>query len=213
MTISARLPAQRQHLSRRRRPTLIVDDHLGSAARRAAAPLVVDDHLGSAASRAAAPLIVDDHLASATSRAAAPLTVDDPFSSATGGAKAPSWLALHIQAQRFKPSIDRRRPHSCGDAEVQLGDKAGASRSSPAPTRRRHHCEDTEVQPDDEAGASSSSPAAAAIAGRRRADHPEELRGAGELTCNSAPEHALARMSVHALPDRCKCTRIARLAS
>ena len=56
-------------------------------------------------------------------------------------------------------------------------------------------------------------PAAAAVAGRRRADHPEELRGAGELTCNSAPEHALARMSVHALPDRCKCTRIARLAS
>ena len=54
---------------------------------------------------------------------------------------------------------------------------------------------------------------AAAVAGRRRADHPEELRGAGELTCNSAPEHALARMSVHALPDRCKCTRIARLAS
>ena len=125
----------------------------------AAAPLVVDDHLGSAASRAAAPLIVDDHLASATSRAAAPLTVDDPFSSATGGATAPSWLALHIQAQRFKPSIDRRRPHRCGDAEVQLGDKAGASRSSPAPTRRRHHCEDTEVQPDDEAGASRSSPA------------------------------------------------------
>jgi len=39
---------------------------------------------------------------------------------------------------------------------VQLGDKAGASRSSPAPTRRRHHCEDTEVQPDDEAGASRS---------------------------------------------------------
>ena len=65
------------------------------------------------------------------------LTVDDPFSSATGGAMAPSWLALHIQAQRFKPSIDRRRPHRCGDAEVQLGDKAGASRSSPAPTRRR----------------------------------------------------------------------------
>jgi len=87
------------------------------------------------------------------------LTVDDPFSSATGGATAPSWLALHIQAQRFKPSIDRRRPHRCGDAEVQLGDKAGASRSSPAPTRRRHHCEDTEVQPDDEAGASRSSPA------------------------------------------------------
>ena len=56
-------------------------------------------------------------------------------------------------------------------------------------------------------------PAAAAVAGRRRADHPEELRGAGELTYNSAPEHALARMSVHALPDRCKCTRIARLAS
>jgi len=87
------------------------------------------------------------------------LTVDDPFSSATGGATAPSCLALHIQAQRFKPSIDRRRPHRCGDAEVQLGDKAGASRSSPAPTRRRHHCEDTEVQPDDEAGASRSSPA------------------------------------------------------
>jgi len=39
---------------------------------------------------------------------------------------------------------------------VQLGDKAGASRSSPAPTRRRHHCEDTEVHPDDEAGASLS---------------------------------------------------------
>ncbi|KAG2582264.1 hypothetical protein PVAP13_6KG098535 [Panicum virgatum] len=88
-----------------------------------------------------------------------PLTVDDPFSSATGGATAPSWLALHIQAQRFKSSIDRRRPHRCGDAEVQLGDKAGASRSSPAPTRRCHHCEDTEVQPDDEAGASRSSPA------------------------------------------------------
>ena len=79
MTISARLPAQRQHLSRRRRPTLIVDDHLGSAARRAAAPLVVDDHLGSAASRAAAPLIVDDHLASAASRAAAPPHHRRPF--------------------------------------------------------------------------------------------------------------------------------------
>ena len=108
---------------------------------------------------ATAPLLVDYYFCSATSRAAAPLTVDDPFSSATGGATAPSWLALHIQAQRFKPSIDRRRPHRCGDAEVQLGDKAGASRSSPAPTRRRHHCEDTEVQPDDEAGASRSSPA------------------------------------------------------
>ena len=138
---------------------LLVDYYFCSATSRAAAPLVVDDHLGSAASRAAAPLIVDDHLASATSRAAAPLTVDDPFSSATGRATAPSWLALHIQAQRFKPSIDRRPPHRCGDAEVQLGDKAGASRSSPAPTRRRHHCEDTEVQPDDEAGASRSSPA------------------------------------------------------
>ena len=97
-----------------------------------------------------------------------PLTVDDPFSSATGGATAPSWLALHIQAQRFKPSIDRRRPHRCGDAEVQLGDKAGASRSSPAPTRRRHHCEDTEVQPDDEADASRSSPAPTRRRRRRR---------------------------------------------
>ena len=96
------------------------------------------------------------------------LTVDDPFSSATGGATTPSWLALHIQDQRFKPSIDRWRPHRCGDAEVQLGDKAGASRSSPAPTRRRHHCEDTEVQPDDEAGASRSSPAPTRCRRRRR---------------------------------------------
>ena len=144
-----------------------------------------------------------------------PLTVDDPFSSATGGATAPSWLALHIQAQRFKPSIDRRH-HTA----VETPKCSSATR--PALHVQARHRPDAAITAKTQKCNPTTRPAlhvqvrhrpAAAVAGRRRADHPEELRGAGELTCNLAPEHALARTSVHALPDRCKCTHIARLAS
>ncbi|KAG2627795.1 hypothetical protein PVAP13_3KG263452 [Panicum virgatum] len=127
MTISARLPAQRQHLSRRRRPTLIFDDHLGSAARRAAAPLVVDDHLGSAASRAASPLIVDD-----PTSARPPAERQQPSSSMTTSTRPPAGQRHPSSSTTIlaRPPVERQHP-SCPSSSRPSGCRHGCPLTEP----------------------------------------------------------------------------------
>jgi len=73
-------------------------------------------------------------------------------------------------------TIGKETESASEDAEVQLGDEAGASCSSPAPTRHRYR-EDAEVRPGNEAGTPRSS--SAPIRRRHRCEDAEARRDDG----------------------------------